>query len=209
MSYFKLFPNVRYDFSVKTDKTDIIDVVQDMMLRSSLYVDKKDVSLFFMPYTVQEGETPEIIAYNLYGDPQLHWVVMFVNHVFDIYNDWPLPMMSLYDYCVNKYGADKLDRVHHWEILPDQMEVGSVVYSDAGVLQKELSGLVFNTLNGVDTYIQYVSDVENGNDFTRYEFATYTNYEYEIRENEIKRYIKVIRPAFIAEFVKLFNASLL
>lgn len=211
MSYFNKFSHIKYDFTTKTDLVDQIDIVQDLMTRSTLYVESTDSNLFFQPYLVQEGEKPEVIAYNMYGDPQLHWTVMFVNQVFDIYSDWPLDSASLSQYCIDKYGADKINLIHHWEILPDQMEIGRVVYdttiegsTTTYTLRTDLSGLIF--ANGK---VRYESAVVEGALYDEYEYATYTNFEHEVRLNELKRRIKIIRPQFIGKFVSMFNDSLI
>ena len=38
---------------------------------------------------LKKGETPEMIADKLYGDPNLHWIVMYVNGITDRYHQWP------------------------------------------------------------------------------------------------------------------------
>lgn len=39
-------------------------------------------------YTIKSGSRPEMVAYQLYGDPQLYWVLLLINSVIDPFNGW-------------------------------------------------------------------------------------------------------------------------
>mgnify|MGYP001982425756 FL=1 len=41
-------------------------------------------------YDLKQYETIETLAERLYGDPQLHWVIMLINDRYDYVNDFPL-----------------------------------------------------------------------------------------------------------------------
>ena len=41
-------------------------------------------------YDLKQYETIEALAERLYGDPQLHWVIMLINDRYDYVNDFPL-----------------------------------------------------------------------------------------------------------------------
>ena len=41
-------------------------------------------------YDFKQYETIETLAERLYGDPQLHWVIMLINDRYDYVNDFPL-----------------------------------------------------------------------------------------------------------------------
>ena len=71
-------------------------------------------TLLFDTYNVKEGQTPEIIADKLYGDPNLHWIVLYVNNITDRYHDWPLSTPQFLDMIDEKY--DNVDAIHHYEI---------------------------------------------------------------------------------------------
>ena len=70
--------------------------------------------LFFDTYDVKEGETPEIIADKLYGDSQLHWVILMTNDITDRYHQWPMSTPQFLAFINDKY--DNVDGVHHYEI---------------------------------------------------------------------------------------------
>ena len=70
--------------------------------------------LFFDTYDVKEGETPEMVAHKLYGDPELHWIILLVNNVTERYHQWPKNTNQFLAYINDKYSD--VDATHHYEI---------------------------------------------------------------------------------------------
>ena len=108
--YFTYFPQFTYD--VKGDGT--AKLVTDILRRVKVRNQIRDNVSFFDKYNVQDGESPEDIAYKLYGDSELHWVVLMVNDVKDRFFDWPLSQIQFQNYLQSKYSDP--DGVHHYEI---------------------------------------------------------------------------------------------
>jgi hypothetical protein len=65
-------------------------------------------------YDIVEGETPEIVAEQIYGNAQYHWIIMLVNERYDYLKDWPLTQFNLEQYIVDKYG-NTANAIHHYE----------------------------------------------------------------------------------------------
>ena len=78
--------------------------------------DKADIqnSLAYDEYDIRSGETPEILADKIYGDVNLHWVLLVINEIIDPRFDWPMEENVLYNYIENKYGTDNMYAVHHY-----------------------------------------------------------------------------------------------
>ena len=102
--YFENFPVITYK------NKDVTNLLRRIAIRSKV----KTNTLFFDTYDVKEGETPEIIADKLYGDPQLHWVIMIVNNIVDRYHGWPMFGNQFLDYVNEKYSNPSA--THHYEI---------------------------------------------------------------------------------------------
>jgi len=64
-------------------------------------------------YDIVDGETPEIIAEKIYGNPTYHWIIMLTNEMYDYRKDFPLTQLQLERYVSDKYG-DNADDVHHY-----------------------------------------------------------------------------------------------
>ena len=73
----------------------------------------KSNALLYDTYDVKEGETPEMIAHKLYGDAELHWVILLVNEITDRYHQWPMTGGQFLDYLNDKYSNP--DAIHHYE----------------------------------------------------------------------------------------------
>ena len=76
-------PKIYYD-SAGTGQPKI---VTNLLRRVGVRTKVKTNTMLFDTYNVREGETPEIIAHKMYGDPELHWIVMLVNNIVDRYHD--------------------------------------------------------------------------------------------------------------------------
>ena len=108
--YFANFPLIIYD-SVGDGN---FKIVTNLLKRVALRTKVRTNTLLYDTYDVKEGETPEIIAHKLYGDTELHWIVMLVNNITDRYHDWPMNNLQFNTYLNQKYT--NTDGVHHYEI---------------------------------------------------------------------------------------------
>ena len=114
--YFDSFPVIFYDSSGDLIFKDVTNLLRRVGLRTKVRTN----SLLYDTYNVKEGETPEIIAHKLYGDSELHWIVLLVNNVTDRYHQWPMNYSQFLQYINDKYvnadGTSNVDGVHHYEI---------------------------------------------------------------------------------------------
>lgn len=111
MSYFKHFPYVDYQFDNDTA------VVQDITVYADIVDQFKDAGEFYQDYYIRDGERADNIAYKLYNNPQLHWLLYLMNGHIRLHG-WPLSRTDLlakvkadYPYTVlttNSYIIDKL-----------------------------------------------------------------------------------------------------
>ena len=108
--YFANFPLIVYD-SVGDGN---FKIVTNLLKRVALRAKVRTNTLLYDTYDVKEGETPEMIADKLYDDPELHWVVLFVNNITDRYHQWPMNFGQFNTFIADKYS--NVDAVHHYEI---------------------------------------------------------------------------------------------
>ena len=54
---------------------------------------KKSLSLL-EDYPIRDGDTPDSLAEELYGDSTLGWIILLFNDIFDPYFDWPLSLRA-------------------------------------------------------------------------------------------------------------------
>ena len=172
-------PKIYYDSAGTGQPKIVTNILRRVGLRSKV----KTNTMLFDTYSLREGETPEIIAHKLYGDPELHWIVMLVNNIIDRYHDWPMSTNQFNSYLNQKYvdadGNPNTSGIHHYEI---------------------------NQTSGDTKVTIEVTDLTN------YPNAlTVTNYEYEQRRQDRIREIRLLDPqykdAFIDEYQNLMKES--
>lgn len=108
--YFTNFPIIPYDSVGDGEFKLVTNLLKRVAVRSKV----KTNVMMFDTYDVKEGETPEIIADILYGDAELHWIILLMNNVTDRYHQWPMNNNQFLSYMHDKYTNQ--DAVHHYEI---------------------------------------------------------------------------------------------
>lgn len=107
--YFDAFPVIPYDAKGDLHFKDVTNLLRRVGMRAKV----KSNTLLYDTYNVKEGETPEMIAHKLYGDAELHWVILLINDITDRYHQWPMTGGQFLDYLNDKYTNP--DGVHHYE----------------------------------------------------------------------------------------------
>ena len=111
MAYFSQFPFIPYDAVGNGNFKVVTNLLRRVAARSKI----KANTLFYDTYDVKDTDRPERIAFKLYGDPELHWIILLVNNITDVYHQWPLSVHEFNEFVINKYGDDA-HSVHHYEI---------------------------------------------------------------------------------------------
>ncbi len=115
MAYFTYLNRINYDIkgvAGSPQLTPITNILQRARMKSFFI----NHVIYFTQYLVNDGETPEIIANEFYGDPDLHWVVLFAQRITNPYYDWPMHYFDLVKYTTKKYEElGGLTGVHHYE----------------------------------------------------------------------------------------------
>ena len=191
MAYFKELPNISYPSLLPNrNKIESRILVKNIFKRSKLRSDVDQAITAFNYYYVQERMRPDMVAQDLYEDPELDWVVLTSNNITNIRNQWPLDHNDLHNYTLEKYGSDQnVAAVHHHEtrkivdefnrvVMPDGLEVDS----NFSFQYLNLSGQIINVLSS-----QVVAPI--------------TNYQYEVKLNDQKRRIKVLKSEYLTLFL--------
>lgn len=198
MKYFNSLPKIRY-----VDKNNISTVYTNLMARASVIPSVLNNSLVYYTYDIQDGDTPEIIAYKYYGDIDRFWIVLYCNQILDPQWDWPLSSNKLQKYIVNKYG-NTLNNVHHYEKVTTKTNISST--SVTTVETEILTEDDYDNTLPEDTQTYTVGqDTVVINTVKR----TVTNYEYEVAQNESRRNIKILNKMYAdsleAQFLELMK----
>jgi len=180
MSYFRELPDLFYQspLSTRNSSTEYVRV-KNLFRRVKLRDDLQNVFTLFNKYEIQEGERPDTIAEDLYGASDLDWVVMMTAGIVNVRDQWPLSDRDLYDYANNKYGND-LNSVRFYETTEVKDSSSRLILPKRKVVD---SG--FTIPNPADTTktLNPVTGV--------------SNYEYEVRLNDSKRLIYILKSEYL------------
>jgi len=182
MAYFDLFPNVELpSYSEKRSSSYDTIIVKNLFKRGKVREDFFQNVTAFNKFMVEGDDRPDNVAYQLYEDDQLDWVVLLSNNIINVRDEWPMSQYDFQRYIDNKYDPVQLGQIHHYETkeirLPD------------GVLALQ-AGLE------VDANFTFSYSYES-TDYNINDVVSISNLEYEIKKNDDKRSIYVIRPEYV------------
>ena len=114
--YFKDFPNLRYAISANQAGIPNYITIKDYF---HLLKPRDDIfreETLYQEYIVQNGERPDQISKEFYGDEQYYWIILQINEITDYWNQWPLSQYELDEFITRKYLSDaEANATHHYE----------------------------------------------------------------------------------------------
>ena len=135
--YFNQFPTIAYDVTGDGTTSEIKDILIRVKVRDYI----KNNRSWFAKYIVGGDETPDMVAFNVYGKTAYHWIVLLFNQITNPYYDWPLKRKDFYAFINDKYSSPSA--VHHYEISQQsgntnvKIKVESTVAGAAEVTNQE------------------------------------------------------------------------
>ena len=102
MEYFQYQSVVPYMFTTGgvTTTMSIVNITQRARIAERL----QQHTTTMHDYVIGEGERPDTVAMNLYGDVKYTWVVLLMNNIMSLY-DWPMTNSEFELYLIGKYGS--------------------------------------------------------------------------------------------------------
>ena len=188
-SYFRQVPEFEY-VSRLPDGKNIGDfvVVKNLFKRVEIRQDILQNLAYFTQYKIQGDDRPDLVAFKNYGDETLDWLVLLSNNILNIQNEWPMTNAAFNDFLIKKYGSyEKIEGIHHYE-SQEVKNASNVVLIRKGI---EVPA---------DYKLEYY-ETKTGQYVTKFNIAdAITNYTYELRKEENKRNIYLLKPEY-AELV--------
>ena len=152
-------------------------LVTDIMRRVKVRAKIFDEASLYDKYDVPSGERPELTAFKHFGDTELHWIILLTNDITDAYYGWPLSDQDFEKYVTDKYTNPQ--GIHHYEITQSS---GSQTGDGPSDFSHKIE----------------VNETEAGAE-------SVSNYEYERREQDKKRQVKLLDPRFLPMFLEEFE----
>ena len=228
--YFKSFPYTLYSL----DNVTTVQVVTNITNRVTLSDGVKTNLSLYDEYEIKDGETPELVADEFYGNPELHWLLLHYNDILDPRFDWPLDTNNLNRYIAGKYND--VNAVHHYEDVNGNYTNGNVyLLSSNAFTNFNVNDVLTNNTNIGIGYITSKISTSNvivtvtsggfktGDQILKYSNTAVsanitstvvitgtpvTNFTLEDENNEVKRRIKILKSSYVDAVVSDFKKKL-
>lgn len=198
--YFKTLPNIEYHANL-VDTNSSLDTVtaKNFFRRGKIRADIFQNTSFFTKYTIVGDERPDQVSEKFYGTPLYDWVILTVNNILDVYNEWPLSQQALYDYLIQKYESEEnLYSIKHYKTLEIRNSSNQIVQK-SGVIVDEVfyNQLAVEGSAALEYYDENLGVViqKAGADISVP--ITFLDYEEEI--NDKKRNIFILRQRYLQD----------
>jgi hypothetical protein len=165
-NFYSKFPKINYKFADGTEQ-QLVDINVKYSL-SSLVKTTTDV---FYPFAYRDQDRPDILADKYYDSVDYYWLMLMSNDVFDVYHDLPIPYSVFNKYLANKYKSDAVAAGYTENI-------------------EDIVGYCFETIHHYEDKDGYVIDFESFQ--TLGDTFSISIYDYEFKENERKRAVRLI-----------------
>ena len=195
MQYFSTLPKLLLT------KDGNSSVMTNLLARSSIVQSLLQNSLVFYKYDIQDGDTPETVAYKYYGDVYRYWIVLFSNQIIDPQWDWPLDSRTFQDYIVDKYQD-----FNPYNTIQGYSETTTQYDFNTQTTTVNTVSISQNTYNNFVPYSNTVS-LPTGKVSVTKTVNAISYYDYEVSVNESKRNISLLNNQYVSqiegEFFKL------
>ena len=155
-SYFQRVPDFNYVSRLPNSKIGDYVRVKNLFKKGKIREDIFQNVAFFEKYKIVGDDRPDNVAFEVYEDSKLDWIVLLSNNVLNIQSEWPLPQTDFDRFILDKYGDYNTlyNGIHHYEteevknsqavtIVPAGLQVDSsysVSYYDFFIEQQITTG---------------------------------------------------------------------
>jgi hypothetical protein len=185
-SYFQRVPDFNYVSRLPDSKIGDYIRVKNLFKKGKLREDIFQNLAFFEKYKIVGDDRPDNVAFEIYNDSSLDWLVLLSNNVLNVQSEWPLPQTDFDRFVLDKYGDyDTLyNGIHHYETTEVKNTQGVTIIP---------AGLQVDSSYSV-SYYDFFTDLQ----VTTGNLAIpVTNYEYEEKVENDKRNIFILKPRYL------------
>ena len=185
-NYFRQIPDFEYVSRLPDAKISDYLRVKNLFKKGKLRTDIIQNTTFFTKYDIKGNDRPDNVAFEVYGDSSLDWVVLASNNIVNIQSEWPLLQNDFNTYLLDKYGTyDELyNGIHHYESEEIKNFNNVVVFKGGLRVQSPFNFSYY------DDRLESLVDAGNI-------AVPVTNYQYEEELENNKRHIFLLKPRYL------------
>lgn len=194
-NYFRYLPEFEYVSRLPDAKISDYIKVKNLFKKGKIREDIFQNLSFFEKYKIVGNDRPDNVAYEVYGDATLDWVILLCNNIVSIQTEWPMEQNNLDAYLLSKYDNDYnnlYNGIHHYETIEVRNSQNFIVLPAGLQVQSDYS----------ISYYDYLTDAQiDRRDVT----IPITNYEYEESLENNKRNIFILKKQYLGIILNDMN----
>ena len=186
-NYFRKVPDFAYVSRLPDAKIGDYIIVKNLFKRGAIEPDILENLSFHTKYNIRGDDRPDNVAFDVYGNSNLDWLILLCNNIINIQNEWPMLQNDFDEFLLDKYGSyAKLHGAHHYETLEVKDSSDVIIVPKGLECESDYSITYFDSKTGIKQTVLSA-------DCT----TEVTNYTYEERIEDKKRNIYVLKQRYI------------
>ena len=196
MQYFNTLPKI-----IKTDAAGKSVILTNLLARSSIIPSLlKNANLYYQ-YDIQDGDTPESIAYKYYGESYRYWIVLFANQIIDPQWQWPMSYLVFQAYLNDKYPTTNI-----YGTVQEYQQITTTVDSVTSTTTIETIAIDQATYTSFIPTTKTLSFPDGSSVIITITTNALSIYDYELNANEANRKIKIFNKRYVEEIENEFES---
>ena len=185
-SYFKRLPSFQYVSRLPGARISDYITVKNLFKKGIIRPDIFQDLAFFEKYKIIGDDRPDNVAFQVYDDSSLDWIVLLSNNIINVQTEWPLSQNNFDRFLLDKYGDYNTlyNGVHHYETVEEKNSQGVTIVA---------AGLEVQSNYSISYYDYFIDSQVTKNNLV----VPITNYEYEERLENNKRNIFLLKPKYL------------
>ena len=183
--YFNNIPNFDYVSRLPDAKISDYITVKNFFKRGFIREDIFENLAFFTKYQIKGDDRPDNVAWEIYQESGLDWLVLTCNNIINVQSEWPMSQENFERFLLDKYEThETLNNTHHYETIEVKDTLGSIILKEGNWVDSNFSLTYYDNI----LEKQITADPTN---------KPITNYDYEIKIEDEKRNIFLLKPQYL------------
>ena len=197
-AYFRNVPDFEYvSRNADTKQISEYQKVKNLFKRGKLKNDIFNDLTYFTKYKIIGDDRPDNVAFDVYNDETLDWVILLSNNITNIQTEWPLDHQSFYNFLIDRYGSEEeIHGIHHYETTQVRDTNRSIIVPKGLKVPKDYS------IEFYDSRLESYTTVSNIT-------TEITNQAYENKIEDNKRNIYVLKSDYLNIILNDMEESML
>ena len=187
-NYFRQVPNFEYVSRLPDARISDYIQVKNLFKKGFIREDIFQNLAFFTKYEIKGNDRPDNVAFEVYNNSNLDWLILQCNNIINVQTEWPMTQDNFERYVLDKYGDYETlySGIHHYETVEVKNSQNVVIVPAGLQVQSNYS------VSYYDFFIDQQIDVSSSN-----AVIPVTNYEYEEKIENDKRNIFVLKQRYL------------